>query len=68
MTRPSLRAVAAAATRFIGLCLVLAALLPCWEALRALDRRDLVSALFAACVAWIVVQAGVELLRPGSAE
>lgn len=54
--------------RLLGMLLLAAALWPCWESLRALDRRDYVSALLAAFVGWFMAQAGVELVRPESAE
>ncbi|MBL8604059.1 MAG: hypothetical protein JNK72_19180 [Myxococcales bacterium] len=55
-------------TRVGGAGLVLAALYPFYMALRALDRREFVSALLAVCIGWFVSQAGVELLRPDTAE
>ena len=54
--------------RFAGFALVLAALLPFWVALRALDRREYVGAALAVLVGWLLAQAGIELLRPESAE
>jgi formate-dependent nitrite reductase membrane component NrfD len=54
--------------RIAGFLLVLAALYPFWEALRALDRREYVAAALATLVGWLVTQAGVEFLRPESAE
>jgi hypothetical protein len=57
-----------ALTRLVGLLLMAGALAPFWEALRALDRREFVSSFLAAAVGWFVLQAGVELVRPESAE
>ncbi len=54
--------------RGLGALLLLAGLYPFWEALRALDRREYVSAILAVCIGWFVLQAGVELVRPDSAE
>ena len=54
--------------RFVGLGLVVLAAVPFWESLRALDRRDYVSSLLAGFVGWFIVQAGIELVRPESAE
>ena len=54
--------------RVLGVALMLGALYPYWEALRALDRRDYVSSLLAGFVGWIITQAGIELVRPESAE
>ncbi|MBI5513882.1 MAG: hypothetical protein HY909_08950 [Deltaproteobacteria bacterium] len=65
MERPSLFRVL---LRVLGLGLLLGALVPFWSALRALDQREYVSALLATFVGWFLVQAGVELLRPESAE
>lgn len=44
------------------------ALVPYWQSLRALDQRDYVSALLAAFVGWFISHAGLELVRPESAE
>ena len=57
-----------ALTRLLGLLLMAGALAPFWEALRALDRRAVVSSFLAVAVGWFVLQAGVELVRPESAE
>jgi hypothetical protein len=54
--------------RGVGLALVVCALVPYWQALRALDQRDYVSALLAGFVGWFVSHAGLELVRPESAE
>jgi len=54
--------------RSLGGVLLLAGLYPFWEALRALDRREYVSAILAVCIGWFLLQAGVELLRPDTAE
>lgn len=54
--------------RIAGLVIVLAALYPFWHALVALDRREYVSAGLSAMVGWLITQAGVEFLRPDSAE
>jgi len=54
--------------RLFGALLMLGAMEPFWEALRALDRREFVSSFLAAAVGWFVLQAGVELVRPESAE
>ncbi len=51
-----------------GFGLVLGALVPFWVALRALDRREYVGAALATVVGWLLTQAGVEFLRPESAE
>ncbi len=47
---------------------MLGAIAPFWEALRALDLRKFVSSFLAVAVGWFVLQAGVELVRPESAE
>ena len=57
-----------ALTRLLGMLLMAGALAPFWEALRALDRREFVSSFLAVAVGWFVLQAGVELVRPESAE
>jgi hypothetical protein len=54
--------------RVVGLALVVGALVPYWQALRALDQRDYVSALLAGFVGWFVSHAGLELVRPETAE
>lgn len=54
--------------RGVGLALVVGALVPYWQALRALDQRDYVSALLAGFVGWFVSHAGLELVRPETAE
>jgi hypothetical protein len=54
--------------RVAGFALVLGALYPFWRALRALDHRDYAAALLATLIGWLVTQAGVEFLRPESAE
>ncbi len=54
--------------RMAGFALVLAALYPFWHALVALDRREYVSAGLSAVVGWLITQAGVEFIRPESAE
>ncbi|MDO9016849.1 MAG: hypothetical protein Q7V43_08070 [Myxococcales bacterium] len=54
--------------RGVGLALVVVALVPYWQALRALDQRDYVSALLAGFVGWFVSHAGLELVRPETAE
>ena len=54
--------------RVVGLALMVCALVPYWQALRALDQRDYVSALLAGFVGWFISHAGVELVRPESAE
>lgn len=54
--------------RIAGFALVLAALYPFWHALAALDRREYVSAALSSVVGWLITQAGVEFLRPESAE
>lgn len=62
------RAALVAATRALGLVLLVASLYPYWECLRTLDRRDYVSAMLAGFVGWFLTQAGVELVRPETAE
>lgn len=62
------RAVLATASRALGLALVIASLYPYWECLRTLDRRDYVSAMLAGFVGWFLTQAGIELVRPETAE
>ena len=62
------RAALVAATRALGLLLLLASLYPYWECLRTLDRRDYVSAMLAGFVGWFLTQAGIELVRPETAE
>ncbi len=57
-----------AAARALGIALLLASLYPYWECLRTLDRRDYVSAMLAGFVGWFLTQAGVELVRPETAE
>ena len=54
--------------RVVGLALMVCALVPYWQALRSLDQRDYVSALLAGFVGWFVSHAGLELVRPESAE
>ena len=54
--------------RVVGLGLMVCALVPYWQALRALDHRDYVSALLAGFVGWFISHAGVELVRPESTE
>lgn len=54
--------------RLVGLALLVAAMVPFHAALRALDQREFVSALLATWVGWFITQAGVELVRPESAE
>lgn len=54
--------------RLLGVVLMLGAMVPFWEALRALDRREFVSSFLSVAVGWFVLQAGVELVRPESAE
>jgi len=62
------RAALVTATRLLGLALVLGSLYPYWECLRTLDRRDYVSAMLAGFVGWFLTQAGIELVRPETAE
>jgi hypothetical protein len=62
------RAVLVTATRALGLLLLLGSLYPYWECLRTLDRRDYVSAMLAGFVGWFLTQAGIELVRPETAE
>jgi hypothetical protein len=54
--------------RFSGFALVLGAVYPFWEALRALAHREYVAAGIATAVGWLLTQAGVEFVRPESAE
>ena len=54
--------------RVFGAALILGAMAPFWEALRSLDRREFVSSFLSVAVGWFVLQAGVELVRPESAE
>jgi hypothetical protein len=54
--------------RVAGFALTLAATYPFWQALRALDRREYVAALMSTVVGWLITEAGVEFLRPESAE
>jgi hypothetical protein len=54
--------------RMSGFVLVLGAVYPFWEALRALSHREYVAAGIASAVGWFLTQAGVEFLRPESAE
>ncbi len=56
------------AARALGIVLLLAALYPYWECLRTLDKRDYVSAMLAGFVGWFLTQAGIELVRPETAE
>jgi hypothetical protein len=56
------------ALRVFGAALILGAMAPFWEALRSLDRREFVSSFLSVAVGWFVLQAGVELVRPESAE
>ena len=51
-----------------GFALVAGAAYPFLTALRMLDHRDYVGALLATLVGWLITQAGVEFLRPESAE
>jgi len=62
------RAVLLAVSRWLGLALIVVSLYPYWECLRTLDRRDYVSAMLAAFVGWFLTQAGIELVRPETAE
>lgn len=54
--------------RLLGLALLVVALYPYWECLRTLDRRDYVSAMLSGFVGWFLTQAGIELVRPETAE
>ncbi len=54
--------------RTVGLMLLVGSAWPFWEALRQLDRREFVAAAIAVLVGWLVTQAGIELVRPESAE
>ena len=54
--------------RIAGFALTLSAAYPFWQALRALDRREYVAAVLSSVVGWLVTEAGVEFLRPESAE
>jgi hypothetical protein len=54
--------------RGLGAAMLVGGLYPFWEGLRALDRREFVSAILAVCIGWFVTQAGVELVRPDTAE
>ncbi len=54
--------------RVMGFVLIVLALYPFWRALTALDRREYVSAGLSAVVGWLLLQAGVEFVRPESAE
>lgn len=65
---PPPRRLSLAVARALGIALMLAALYPYWECLRTLDRRDYVSAMLAGFVGWILTQAGIDLVRPESAE
>ena len=56
------------AVRFVGLAMIIAALVPYWQALRSLDQRDYVSAMLAGFSGWFVSHAGIELVRPESGE
>jgi hypothetical protein len=67
-TPTSSRSVTLVLARVVGLCLILASLAPYWECLRTLDRRDYVSAMLAGFVGWFLTQAGIELVRPETAE
>jgi hypothetical protein len=62
------RSLVATLTRLLGLLLLVMSMYPFWECLRTLDRREYVSALLAVFVGWILCQAGIELVRPESAE
>jgi hypothetical protein len=57
-----------AVSRVLGIALLVASLYPYWECLRTLDRRDYVSAMLAGFIGWFLTQAGVELVRPETAE
>lgn len=65
---PPPRAALLVAARAIGIVLLLASLYPYWECLRTLDKRDYVSAMLAGFVGWFLTQAGIELVRPETAE
>ena len=54
--------------RGVGLAMIVASLVPYWQALRSLDQRDYVSAMLAGFIGWFVSHAGIELVRPESAE
>jgi hypothetical protein len=54
--------------RVTGFVLVAGSLYPYWRALVSLDRREYVAAALSAAVGWLVTKAGVEFVRPESAE
>jgi len=54
--------------RFFGFGLVLCAGYPLFLSIKGIDRRDYVSAILSCLVGWLIAQAGIELIRPESAE
>jgi len=54
--------------RATGLALVAVSLAVFYRALAAVDRRDFIAALLGTIVGWLTLGAGVEFVRPESAE
>lgn len=54
--------------RATGFFLVAIALVAFYRALASVDRREFVAAALAAIVGWLTLSAGVEFVRPESAE
>jgi uncharacterized membrane protein len=54
--------------RALGFVLVAVALAMFHRALAAVDRREFIAAILAAIVGWLTLGAGVEFVRPESAE
>lgn len=54
--------------RATGFVLVAVSLVVFYRALSAVDRREFVAALLGSIVGWLTLGAGVEFIRPESAE
>lgn len=54
--------------RATGFALVAVSLVVFYRALAAVDRREFVAAILGAIVGWLTLSAGVEFVRPESAE
>jgi hypothetical protein len=54
--------------RALGFALVAVALAMFHKSLAAVDRREFIAAMLAAIVGWLTLGAGVDFIRPESAE
>ncbi len=54
--------------RALGFVLVAVALAMFYKALASVDRREFVASILAGIVGWLTLGAGVEFIRPESAE